>query len=322
MTTAYETVPPVYTPVRQPARQAVDPMRALVLPRLLGIKASGGGFTARCPAHDDNSPSLSVKAGHTHPVVFTCHAGCSPDDILASLGLSWSDLSAPREQSHSSDDYMRCGWNKATGSHDWRHRKVAEYPYRDSLGNLAFAVARCALKGVKDSSGNTLCQGFRQWRPDPTSRSGKRWHRNLPDGTRVGEDLIYRLPEVIAAADAARTVYITEGEKDANALWSAGYAATCSPQGACKWKQPHSQWLKGADVIIVADRDDAGWRHAEVVTNSLLPGARSIEIVRAASGKDAFDHLAAGLPVTRLVTVAMPKPAPSIGPDGVDVGCS
>lgn len=50
------------------------------------------GFMARCPAHDDRTPSLKVDLGEVKPVVLNCFAGCSPDDVLDALGLRWSDF--------------------------------------------------------------------------------------------------------------------------------------------------------------------------------------------------------------------------------------
>lgn len=284
-------------------RAPSDALRELVLPRFDNVRMSGGSYMVRCPAHEDGTASLSLSRGDTHPVVFKCHAGCDTADILDRLGITWADILTPREVGSRPDDgFIACGWNGK--SYDAAHRKAAEYPYRDAAGVLVFAVARCALKG-------NGCQGFRQWRPDPTSRSGKRWSRNLPDGSRVGEDLIYRLPDVLDS-DATRNVFVVEGEKDVDRLWAMGVPATCNAQGAGKWTARHADWLAGRDVIVVADRDDAGWRHAEKVTNTLLDVAQSIEVVRSAHGKDISDHLDAGLSLGKLVTVAVAKPTPSI----------
>jgi len=286
----------------------MDPLRELVLPRLDGLKKSGSGFMARCPAHDDREASLSVSEGRDHPVMIYCQTKvCTLDDILAAIGLTKADICAPRARMTSSDDWIACGITD--NGYDRRHRKVAEYEYRDASGALVFAVARCALK----SNG---CQGFRQWRPDPTSKSGKKWSRKLPDGTKVGEGLIYRLPEVLASQQVAtpRTVWCVEGEKDADRLWGIGQPATCCAEGAGKWTDAHAKWLAGADVIVCADRDKPGYAHAESVVNSLMSIARSIELVRAAPdrAKDISDHLDAGLHIGRVVTIAQPKLTPPI----------
>ena len=47
-----------------------------------------------CPAHDDRKEaSLSVKA-EDHKVLLHCFAGCRPEDVIAVVGLEWSDLFA------------------------------------------------------------------------------------------------------------------------------------------------------------------------------------------------------------------------------------
>jgi hypothetical protein len=47
---------------------------------------------ARCPAHDDESPSLSVAEGCDGRAVIHCHAGCQPADVVRTLRLTWPDL--------------------------------------------------------------------------------------------------------------------------------------------------------------------------------------------------------------------------------------
>lgn len=266
---------------------------------------NGSQWQARCPAHDDKSPSLSIK-----PVVgkflLYCQAGCARPDVLGAVNMRdadmWDEPLTKKDRDPTADGgtWMPCG-----------HVKVASYRYHDSAGNLVFGVARCDRKG-------NGCQGFRQWRPEPASKSGRKWSLALPDGTKVGEGLPYRLPEVLAElrSSTPRVIYIPEGEKDVDRFWSMGHPATCCAQGAGKWTPGHAQWLEGADVIVVADRDEPGWRHAEQVVNSLMDLAASIEVVRAAKGKDASDHFDAGLKLIDLITVAEPKAAPAIGPDG------
>ena len=60
--------------------------------RLDGVTKNGHGWKARCPAHDDRSPSLSVSEGRDGRVLLKCFAGCSAEDVLAALGLKMSDL--------------------------------------------------------------------------------------------------------------------------------------------------------------------------------------------------------------------------------------
>jgi hypothetical protein len=50
------------------------------------VKALGGrGGMARCPAHDDRTPSLSVSEGSDGKLLVHCHAGCNQADVWAAL---------------------------------------------------------------------------------------------------------------------------------------------------------------------------------------------------------------------------------------------
>ena len=68
-----------------------DPLRK-TLDALNGTRENGSGWEAKCPAHDDNTPSLSVGTNAAEAVLLNCHAGCSTEAILDAAGLEWSDL--------------------------------------------------------------------------------------------------------------------------------------------------------------------------------------------------------------------------------------
>lgn len=64
-----------------------------LLERLDGVVARGAGqWSARCPAHEDRSPSLSVRETDEGTVLIHCFAGCSPEAVTGALGLALSDL--------------------------------------------------------------------------------------------------------------------------------------------------------------------------------------------------------------------------------------
>ena len=65
---------------------------SVLLDRLDGVINRGAGaWYARCPAHDDKSPSLSIRdAGQK--ILIHCFAGCSVESVLDAMGLSFSDL--------------------------------------------------------------------------------------------------------------------------------------------------------------------------------------------------------------------------------------
>jgi hypothetical protein len=62
--------------------------------RLVGVRRTGRGVSARCPAHDDRQNSLSVATGDDGRVLLHDFAGCSTEAILAALNLTWADLFA------------------------------------------------------------------------------------------------------------------------------------------------------------------------------------------------------------------------------------
>lgn len=235
-------------------------------------QGNGGQWSARCPAHEDHAPSLSIGDRDDRTgVVVRCHAGCSTTDVLAALGLAPADLfDAPRQARQ-------------------RPVIVATYPYTDEAGALLFEKVRMAPKD------------FRQRRPVGTG-----WEWKLGDVRRV----LYRLPDVAAAIEAGTTVYLAEGEKDADALAAHGVTATTWTEGAWqpgnipKWKADYTRQLAGAHVVIVRDRDDAGRHTAATVAGLLSGAAASVAVVEPVEGKDASDHLAAGHSVAELVPIA------------------
>lgn len=66
----------------------------MILDRLDKLKANGKNkWTACCPAHNDKSPSLSIKDDGER-ILIHCFAGCSNEDVVAAIGLNFSDLFA------------------------------------------------------------------------------------------------------------------------------------------------------------------------------------------------------------------------------------
>jgi hypothetical protein len=235
-----------------------SPQRAFerIATALEACTGPGRNGSWRCPAHEDSSPSLSVTETDDKVLVH-CHAGCATEAVLAALDLTLADL------------------------HDRRPEKnngraiVSTYDYTDEAGELLFQVVRYTPKT------------FVQRRPDGAGE----WIWKLGNVRRV----LYRLPELIEAKALGIPIFVTEGEKDADALVRAGQAATTNPAGAGKWRAEYVDLLEGAaEVIVVADRDEPGRKHAEEVRQSLVGKVGSLHVVEPAVGKDAADHLAAG----------------------------
>lgn len=230
--------------------------------RLQGRK-TGAGWLAKCPGHEDRNASLSLSEGDDGRVLLKCHAGCSSEAVVGAIGIRMADLFPPPRDTAAP-----------------ARKTVAAYPYRDESGRLLFEAVRFEPKD------------FRQRQPDGVGG----WKWNLA-GVRL---VPFRLPETLAAIAEGRTVFICEGEKDCLTLVVAGFAATCNPMGAGKWRPEFSDLLRGADAIIIPDNDEPGRKHAEAVAASLHGKAARVRVLTLPSElngrrvKDAADYFAAG----------------------------
>ena len=99
---------------------------------------NGSGWKARCPAHDDQRPSLSLNVGDNGTVLVKCHAGCTTDAVVEAVGLSMQNLFP----------------DKGTATRTKARRIVATYDYRNEDDDLLFQAVRYETKD------------FRQRRPD------------------------------------------------------------------------------------------------------------------------------------------------------------
>jgi hypothetical protein len=230
-----------------------------VLSQLANVKPGGNGWTARCPAHDDQHNSLSIGEGIDGKILLNCHAGCKFDQIIERLPLN-SKVS---------------------------RRIVAEYNYVDENGELLAQVVRYEPKD------------FRQRRPDGNDG----WIWNLQGVRRV----LYNLPQLITD-DTQATVFICAGEKDADRLSGLGLIATTniSGEGDGKWRDEYNEYLRGRNVVILADNDEPGRNHAMQVAHSLYGTAASIKIIELPGlpeKGDVSDFLNAGGTVKQLLEI-------------------
>lgn len=265
-----------------------------------------GEYICQCPAHDDRHASLWVNEGDKG-IILKCQAGCTKEEILRAMGLSVYDLL---------DDATRAEWDKKaerkgvdprrlydgsliprTGSKPAAKEKkplkirevktfdsyeaaygrlgklVCCYKYTDVHGKLMFEVAR-----IKTKDGKT----FRQHRPVDPVKGFFPIVCSVP--VEIRGNLIYRLPEVAAAISAGKTIYVVEGEKDADTLASWGYCGTTSPMGADHWEKSHSEHLRGADVVVIPDADSSGEKYCQAIVDSAMDIARSVRVIRLRDG--------------------------------------
>jgi hypothetical protein len=185
-----------------------------------------------------------------------------------------------------------CNWGggayyngKANGKDHARARAnvVGEFQYHDESGNVRFVVERRESSDGKKT--------FKQRCPDPECPGKWKWSvkgiRQIP----------YRLPQLIEAIAADHPIFIVEGERKVDLLLSWNVAATCNAMGAGKWKQEHAEFLRGADVVLMPDNDDAGWNHINIVGASLVGTAKRIRVLvlpHAKAKDDIIDWAKAG----------------------------
>jgi putative DNA primase/helicase len=248
---------------------------------------SGAGYLARCPAHDDGRPSLSVGTGDKGGIILKCFAGCTNDAIVARLGLSMTDL-APENGAR------RNGEANVT----------ATYDYHDEKGNVRFQVQRM-VPTKKDE------KRFRQRRPD--GRGG--WEYKAPlESDRV----LYQLPDLLTAKSEGKAIFYVEGEKDVDNLRAIGLRATTHAGGSQARLFPqYAEALRGAEVIVTPDQDAPGAQLRDRLASLLAGVARAVRVMNVpAPHKDVSDWIQKGgatkADVIALATAAAILQAPAL----------
>ena len=252
-----------------------DPV-ATVLERLSNAgcvpkQSNPGQWNAKCPvvsahSHGDKNPSLSVGSGPDGKALVHCHTGCRLPDIAHALQLGVNDLFPPKPRA-----------SIANG-----RRITSTYPYYDLDGTLVFEVVRYSPKG------------FAQRVPD--GRGGWTWSLKG-----ISERPLYMLPQIHRAIERGERVFLTEGEKDAEALqWAVdGLGAVgCNSAGAGKWRPEYARQLAGAGrIVIIRDNDSAGLEHAKVFARELTAAGFTDLVVSAPPErfKDTAEALGAGI---------------------------
>jgi len=217
------------------------------------VSKNNGQATGRCPFHEDSNPSFSVNLKNG---VFYCH-GCGAKGSVFDFFMKKNNIDFKTSLLRLADIAgVKSQKNKKPRVNKYR-KLVATYDYTDENNNLLFQACRFEPKG------------FSQRRPHPNKKGS--WIKNI-----TGVDLVpYRLPELIQA----KTVFLVEGEKDADLVASLGLTASCNPMGAGKWRDEFKQHFKDKEVIILADNDDQGREHAEQVANSVCETAEVVKVI-------------------------------------------
>ena len=77
-----------------------------ILSRLDNVKRTGTGrWLARCPAHEDKSPSLSVREMDDGRILLHDFAGCDVEHVLGAVGLTFDALFPERPIEHGKPEH-------------------------------------------------------------------------------------------------------------------------------------------------------------------------------------------------------------------------
>lgn len=144
---------------------------------------------------------------------------------------------------------------------------IATYPYTTDDGHVLYTVERWA--NPKD---------FR-------CRPG------LPP---AAQRVLYRSDALAWARERGASVWLVEGEKDADRLGELGLVSTTNVTGAGSWLPHYAEQLRGCHVTIVADNDPVGRQHARDVAASVATAAASVVTVVPRYGKDISELLDLG----------------------------
>lgn len=128
--------------IRAPASPPGYPPAELLLSRLSGVRQTGPGkWMAHCPAHEDRSPSLSIRETDDGIVLINCFGGCGAVDVVEAVGLSLAELFPRREP-----DPL----------HPGRRPEKPRYNARELVGLAVTEGLICALACRVLRSGNVL----------------------------------------------------------------------------------------------------------------------------------------------------------------------
>lgn len=259
-----------------------------------------------CPAHDDTHPSLGVKYDpRREKTIVVCFANCPQEAVLDAADITVRDLfdHLPDRGQSASPHRRRPAATPAEpvrraprqqgrdlGSVIGPRRRVVTYTYTTAANEPVGQVIRTAIPHE-----HGIEKGFYQ----------RRWDAGQQSWVAGGfAPVLYQAPIVAWAITEGHPILVCEGEKDVDRAIAAGYPATCNVAGAGKFRPEHADQLRGARrVVIVADRDRAGFDHALAVHDQVRGLVDEIDVLQAATGKDLSDHFDAGHGINDLTLI-------------------
>lgn len=252
-----------------------------------------GGYLAACPAHDDSRPSLRVWRGDDNKVRITCRAGCTTEDVVAAVSLTWPDLFnvtgagplVPREAPQLVGVAQTAALAVYVDVTSAAYTRIGEHSGTDAS---TYAAARfgldietaCELALGQDFAGlgTSLPYLSRQFRQFPRLTVPLRDFNGVVRGLQ-GRDLSGQCPGrwlsltnppgmrwspygVLKGSGGYSPVLVTEGPSDGLTAVAVGYDVVFV-RGASLVNNPDlirelAEGLRGRQVIVCGDSDKAG----------------------------------------------------------------
>lgn len=254
------------------------------LDRLEQVTDNGDGqYKSRCPAHDDQNPSLSVTATEGGTILVNCWAGCTADEVVAALGLTKADLFAGNGR----------GGRKTSGFaapgpgltvEEYAAAKMLPVEFLRDLGLRDHKIDGKPVVRIpfRNEDGAELTVKYRH------GGVGGEPRFTFKSGTKARPYGLERLAE----ARAATYIIFAEGESDGQTLWFHGEPALGLP-GANSWKEEFAHYLDGVAVIYVVVEPDQGGEAMirRIAKSSIAPRVRLIRMTPECKDPSAL-HLA------------------------------
>lgn len=226
-------------PARPPAEKPVDRLLA----RLERVQETADGqWMARCPAHNDTTPSLSVGLGRSGEVLVHCFAGCQSTDVLKFVGLTPGDLFTDQATTEDPSNGVTLAEYAAAKGLD-ADRLTSRFGLVDTIwdGKPAVGIPYLSIDGADHA-------GIQRFRIGMTG-SRFRWEKGA-------EPSLYNLPAIVEGRLQGR-IFIVEGESDVHALDHHGVPAVGVP-GAKTWSDEWAPMLAGVEAVYAVVEPDAG----------------------------------------------------------------
>ncbi len=142
---------------------------SLILAQCEKVRETGHGkWIARCPGHDDKSPSLAIKECDDGRVLVHCFAGCEVEDVLASIGLQFSDIMPEKvgtEHSYRPQEWINAKDALATLDHESLVVAIigADFIKRESLDDETWDRLATAVNRINSARAEAAPLKFKKW---------------------------------------------------------------------------------------------------------------------------------------------------------------